>query len=304
MKSRWVSLSVACVLIVPVARGYTAEDGFFDSNGVRIHYTIEGAGEPVLLIHGFSVNSQFQWGIPGIVKALAKDYRVICLDCRGHGRSDKPHDPAKYGMEMGEDAMRLLDHLGIRSAHLVGYSMGGFITLKLLALHPDRFLTATSGGAGTSGQIKPSFLDELAESLDRGDGIGPLLRLLTPPGQPQPTDLQLKGVNQMLGIFNDARALAAAVRGMKGLTLAASDLKANTVPTLALVGDSDPFKEGVDELQGRVPNLQVVVIKNADHMDAFLKPQFTRSLKEFLARNSANGRPKAADAALPVESSR
>ena len=218
MKSRWLPAIVTCLLFAAVTRGQAAEDCFFESNGVRIHYTVEGKGEPVLLIHGFSVNSQLQWGISGIVKALAKDYQVICLDCRGHGRSGKPHDPSQYGTEMGEDAIRLLDHLGLKTAHLVGYSMGGFITLKLLANHPDRFLTATTGGAGSSEQIDAGFLDELADSLDRGDGISPLIRRLTPPGRMQPTDEQLKKVNQMVNLFNDPKALAAVIRGMKGLT--------------------------------------------------------------------------------------
>jgi pimeloyl-ACP methyl ester carboxylesterase len=272
-----------------MARSQAAEDGFFDSNGVRIHYQIEGKGEPVLLIHGFAVNIQFQWTFPGVVKALATDYQVICLDCRGHGRSAKPHDPAKYGIEMGEDAVRLLDHLHIKAAHLVGYSMGGFITLKLLALHPDRFITATTGGAGSSEQIDAAFLDELAASLDAGNGISPLLRRLTPANRPQPTDAELRTMNKLLSAFNDTVALAAVVRGMKGQTVAANDLRANKIPTLALIGDSDPFKEGVDRLEGRMPNLKVVVIKHADHMDAFLKPEFAQSLKDFLTANRQNG---------------
>jgi len=304
MRLRRLPAIVACVLFVAVTRGHAAEDCFFDSNGVRIHYTIEGKGEPVLLIHGFSVNGQLQWGIPGIVRALAKDYQVICLDCRGHGRSGKPHDPSKYGAEMGEDAIRLLDHLDIRMAHLVGYSIGGFITLKLLANHPDRFLTATTGGAGSSEQIDASFLDELAASLDRGDGISPLIRRLTPAGRMQPTEEQLKKINQMMSLFNDPKALAAVIRGMKGLTITARDLRANKVPILALVGDSDPFKKGVDAFKGQVPNLQIAVIKYADHMDAFLKPEFTRILLEFLAKNSSIGSAKTPAAAAPAGSSR
>jgi pimeloyl-ACP methyl ester carboxylesterase len=286
---------LGCLLFIGWGRVDAGESGWFDSNGVRIHYTIEGKGEPVLLVHGFSVNSQFQWILPGIVKALAKDYEVICFDCRGHGLSGKPYDPAKYGLEMGEDAIRLLDHLGIRKAHLVGYSMGGFITLKLLALHPERFLTATTGGAGSSEQITSDFLEELAESLEAGKGISPLIKLLTPPGRPEPTAAQLRSINQMFNWFNDAKALAAAVRGMKGLTLSAKDLVSSKVPTLALVGDCDPFKKGVDELKAQVPDLQVVVIRDANHMDAFLKPEFTQSLKEFLAANHRNASAKTAD---------
>ena len=90
-----------------------AVDSFFDSNGVKIHYTVQGKGEPVLLIHGFTASIPLQWGLPGITAALAKNYQVIAFDNRGHGRSGKPHDPKQYGKEMVEDAVRLLDHLHI-----------------------------------------------------------------------------------------------------------------------------------------------------------------------------------------------
>src|SRR5690349_10160902 len=100
-----------------------AEEQSFNSNGVRIHYYVEGKGEPVLLIHGFAVNAQLQWGLPGIIKDLAKDHRVITLDLRGHGKSDKPTEVKQYGTEMVEDVVRLLDHLKIKKAHVVGYSM-------------------------------------------------------------------------------------------------------------------------------------------------------------------------------------
>jgi pimeloyl-ACP methyl ester carboxylesterase len=281
---------LAGLLLFAFTRAYGGESADFDSDGVRIHYTVEGKGEPVLLVHGFSVNSQFQWVFPGIVKALAKDYQVICFDCRGHGLSGKPYDPAKYGMEMCEDAIRLLDHLHIRKVHVVGYSLGGFIALKLLAIHPERFLTATTGGAGASAQITPDFLEELAQSLESGNGITPLIKLLTPAGRAEPTPAQLKTINQLFSVFNDPKALAAVMRGMKGLTLTAKELQSNQVPTLALVGDCDPFKRGIDELKSRVPNFQVVVIKDSDHMDAFLKPEFTQLLRAFLARNQGSRR--------------
>src|SRR5947209_4722078 len=86
-------------------------DQFFDSNGVRIHYVVAGQGEPVVLIHGWSADAAM-WG--GLMADLSRDHRVIALDCRGHGKSGKPHDPAMYGIEMAEDVVRLLDHLGIR----------------------------------------------------------------------------------------------------------------------------------------------------------------------------------------------
>src|SRR5437868_8532253 len=96
---------------VGIAGAGGAQELYFDSKGVKIRYTDQGKGEPVLLIHGFGANAEVQWALPGILKDLAKDYRVIAYDNRGHGKSGKPHDPKKYGMEMVEDAVRLLDHL-------------------------------------------------------------------------------------------------------------------------------------------------------------------------------------------------
>src|SRR5947209_9838012 len=86
-----------------------AEDQFFDSNGVKIRYVVEGSGEPVLLIHGFTVDLDRQWRAPGLIAALTKDHKVIAYDNRGHGKSDKPHEAKQYGLEMIEDAVRLLD---------------------------------------------------------------------------------------------------------------------------------------------------------------------------------------------------
>src|SRR5262245_4176853 len=152
---------VTGLVLVPAPQ---TEGKFFDSNGVKIHYVVEGKGEPVLLIHGFTANAQVQWGLPGVLSALAKDYQVIALDNRGHGKSGKPHDPKQYGMEMVDDAVRLLDHLKIKKAHVIGYSMGAMLTCKFLTTYPDRVISATLGGAAG---IRPgsdfSFFERLAE---------------------------------------------------------------------------------------------------------------------------------------------
>lgn len=273
-----------------------AQEGSFDSNGVKICYSVRGRGEPVLLIHGFVANAYVQWNLPGITDALARQYLVIAFDCRGHGRSGKPHDPRAYGMEMVEDAVRLLDHLRVRRAHVVGYSMGGFVALKLAVTHPERLLTVTSGGAGWPKKMDTALLDEVAESLEAGNGIGPLLRYLTPAGQPQPTEDQLRQVARMVNLFNDRKALAAVIRGMKGFATAEGAADGLRIPTLAIVGEDDPMRAGVDEMKGRWPHLEVVVIGGADHMNAFLQPEFTSALKAFLARH--RGEP---ESAAPVQ---
>ncbi|OYV81222.1 MAG: hypothetical protein B7Z73_18330 [Planctomycetia bacterium 21-64-5] len=265
-----------------------AEDQFFDADGVRIRYVVEGEGEPVLLIHGFCASLHLQWGGPGILKSLAKDYRVIAYDNRGHGRSGKPHDPRKYGDEMVEDAVRVLDHLGISKAHIVGYSMGAFIADKMLAEHPERFLTATLAGGGwaKADDVRAGFINEVAQSLDEGKGIGPLLVKLTPEGRPKPTEARLRRANRVISLFNDQKALAGVVRGMKEFAVTEPQLRANHVPTLAIIGELDPLKVTVDELAEVMPHLQVSVIKGANHMGTFMRPEFTQALKAFLAEHS------------------
>jgi pimeloyl-ACP methyl ester carboxylesterase len=284
----WVSV-VGLVLASLIGAPARSEDAFFDSAGVKIHYQVEGKGEPVLLIHGFTANINLQWGVPGIIKSLSSDYQVIALDNRGHGRSGKPHDPQKYGMEMVSDAVRLMDHLKLQKVHVVGYSMGAFITGKLLVEHPDRLISATLGGAGwpKPDDHRLKFLDDLGDSLDAGKGIGPLLEHLTPAGRPKPSATQVSFANQMLMLTNDPKALAAAIRGMRGLAVTEEQLRANKVPTLALIGEIDPLKEGVDALEPLMPNLTVRVIDGADHMNAFARPEFVVGLKQFLAKNAS-----------------
>jgi len=273
-----------------------AEDGFFDSDGVRIHYTVEGAGEPVLLIHGYTASIASNWAGPGIVKGLSDHYQVIGIDNRGHGQSEKPHDAAAYGHKMVADSLRLLDHLQIRKAHVVGYSMGGFFTLDLLAEHQDRLITATLGGAGYStpqeSKDRAGMLAQLADSLEQGQGIGPLIVALTPPGQQPPPADQMAGISKMMLSVNDPLALAAVARG--GMPdVSDAKVRASKAPALALIGENDPLKVGVDHLNGMMPNLKIVVIPGATHMTAFASPLFIQSLKSFLAEHPAGAARKA-----------
>jgi pimeloyl-ACP methyl ester carboxylesterase len=298
MTRRVTPLLAVCSLLL-ISNPLRAQATFFNSNGVKIYYTEQGRGEPVVLVHGFAVNDMLQWSIPGVTRNLAADYRVITMNCRGHGRSGKPHDVKMYGMEMVEDIVRLLDHLKIKKAHVVGYSMGGFITLRLAIAHPDRLLSATTGGAGWERKVDVEFLNNLADDLDQGKGIGLLINRLTPRGQPKATGDRIKSVNDMLLSLNDAKALAAVMRALKNLAVTEDQLKAVKVPTLAIVGEFDPLRDGVDELKGRLSDLEVVVIAGGDHMDAFLRPEFIRSLKAFLARHSESGRAKL-NGALPL----
>ena len=292
---RMLPVVVLLALVASLAR---AEEKSFDSNGVKINFTIQGQGEPVVLIHGFTANTIMQWGVPGVISHLSKDYQVIALDNRGHGKSDKPHDPKQYGPEMVLDAIRLLDHLKIKKAHIVGYSMGGFITNYLVANHPERIISATLGGAGWSkpgDTSRQEVMDELAESLDAGKGIGPLIVALTPADRPKPSEEQIATVNQLIMAANDQKALAACIRGMGNMAVPEAKLRANKVPTLAIIGELDPLKLGVDELEDVMSNLKVEVIEGADHMTAFRSPKFSEDLTAFLEAHSKT-KPAAASA--------
>jgi len=86
--------------------------------------------------------------MPGTIYALAKDHQVMALDLPGYGQSDKPAEPQAYGLQWVADVVLLLDHLKIQKAHIVGYSMGGMVALKLIAEHPDRVISGTLGGMG------------------------------------------------------------------------------------------------------------------------------------------------------------
>ncbi|HTU90194.1 MAG TPA: alpha/beta hydrolase [Gemmataceae bacterium] len=275
-------LALLCGLFLAAGFG-RAEESFFDSGGVQIHYLVEGKGEPVLLIHGFAVNAQLQWGVPGIINTLARNYCVIALDVRGHGKSGKPKNPEKYGTEMVEDAVRLLDHLKIDKAHVVGYSMGAIITGKLMATHPDRLLSATLAGAGPipEGAKLPKFVDKLADSLEEGKGLGPLLDKLNASGKSQLSQGTIKVISRSL-VGENGKTLAAVVRSWKTLRVRKEQLQANKVPTLALVGSNDPLKKNIDLVQDDLANLKVVVIEGTNHFSTYYNPKFKHNLIKFL----------------------
>jgi alpha/beta hydrolase fold len=156
--ANWIGFFRSCVLLAGLAAlsalnsaptyATSPESQYFSANGVKIHYLLQGTGEPVVLIHGWYSSAKINWQWPGTIAALAKEHQVIALDLPGYGQSDKPRGEAAYGLQWVEDVILLLDHLNIQKAHIVGYSMGGTVTLKLISEHPDRVLSGTLGGMG------------------------------------------------------------------------------------------------------------------------------------------------------------
>ena len=148
----------------PAPPAANQQDGSFTtSDGVKIHYITAGTdGSWVVLIHGYSDSAQRMWFNTGIAQEIAKTHRVVALDNRNHGQSDKPQ-PGGSGKAL--DVVELMDHLHIQKAHIHGYSMGGGMVGQLLGMIPDRFITAGFGGSGMTEtdpelRAKAAALDE------------------------------------------------------------------------------------------------------------------------------------------------
>jgi pimeloyl-ACP methyl ester carboxylesterase len=296
------------IVVVAVGTGFffyslfhRVEGKYFDSNGVQIHYTDEGSGEPVILVHGFAANADANWRSPGVTGLLAKHHRVIVLDNRGHGLSGKPHDPAKYGIEMVEDIPRLMDHLKIPKAHIVGYSMGAFMTLKLLTLHPERFVTATIGGAGHQPPKEEdrAFFDDLAKSLESGQGYRPLFVRLTPIGKPV-NEGRIRSFNRMLSWVNDPLAIAAVARSFQQFVSDEDKIKSNTVPVLQVCGTTDPLRVGVENLSNLLPNEEVVWIEGGDHISTVRRSELAEAIDRFIDKHPMTAAAPAVAEATPV----
>jgi pimeloyl-ACP methyl ester carboxylesterase len=226
----------------------------FDANGVKIAYFVQGKGEPVVLIHGWLASAGINWTLPGTSALLARDYQVIALDVRGHGLSDKPAREDAYGLELVEDVVRLLDHLKIKKAHVVGYSMGGIIAGKFMAAHPDRVLSGTLGGMGW---LKVGSVGQL-------------------------------GFAQIGKNERNPTAHALCGRSLAKLALTEKEIKSIRVPVTVLVGDNDDLikKLYVEPLQHVRKDWPVIEIKDANHLSCIFKQQFREEIAAWLKKNA------------------
>lgn len=233
------------------------------------------AAHPVVLHHGFSASAFVEWPRTGLLQALlAAGRRVLAVDARGHGESDKPHDAARYGeVRMAADVVEVLDALDLGVIDLVGYSMGSVVSLLVASTHPDRVHRLAVGGVG-AGIVELGGVDTRALSSAE------LARALRAPDPSAITDPLVRGFREFAeATGNDLLALAAQADAVHAAPLALDRISA---PTLVVAGDADPLAERPEVLAAAVPRARLQRV-HGDHAEALSDPGFARAIAEFLA---------------------
>jgi pimeloyl-ACP methyl ester carboxylesterase len=250
----------------------------FSSDGVRIAYIDTGAagrGDPVLLIHGFASSVRDNWQDPGWVDFLAREgFRVVALDCRGHGESEKLYDPAAYGARlMAEDARRLLDHLGIQRADVMGYSMGARITAFLALAHPDRVRSAVFAGLGGN-MVRPMA------------GTGPIAHALEAASIDEVTNATARTFRAFAEkTGSDLKALAACIRGARE-PLGRETVATLRCPVLVVTGGKDVIGGRAEELAALIPGAEALTVPRRDHMRTVGDRVYKQGVLAFLRRRA------------------
>lgn len=249
-------------------------------DGIRIAYDAVGAGAPVMLVHGFGSNRIQNWKFPGWYEVL-DGYRVIAMDCRGHGESDKPHDPAHYDhVLMAADVTAVMAAAGEASAFVMGYSMGSFIALQLLISQPRYIRKLVLGGVGASYLSAPeTSSDRLADPLVRGRLAD---ALLTPDKNSiaDPIALRFREFAEQPG--KDRLALAACMRAMRP-PISADLLAGASCPVLVACGEHDDLTGPPGPLAAAFPRGQALTIPSRDHMTSVGDKIFKQGVLEFFA---------------------
>lgn len=243
----------------------------FDSGGVEISYDVEGDGEPVLLIHGFASSREGNWKQSGWYDALTSAGRqVIAFDCRAFGESGKPHDTASYeGSAIADDAIRLLDHLGLDRVDLMGYSMGAGISAQLLTTHEDRFRSVTLAGIG-GGMLQGGV---------RRAGMGDAMRAKDPSKIENEVARNFRAFAEANG--NDLLALAAYSDAEKA-SIDPSKLGDVTIPVLVVTGEKDDLVGDPTPLAEAIPGAKCVIPPGTDHLTTVGSQAYKDAVIEFL----------------------
>ncbi|MDQ6902027.1 MAG: alpha/beta hydrolase [Bacteroidota bacterium] len=244
----------------PIDTGY-----FYSFDGTKIYYEVRGKGEPVLLVHGFIVNST-SWKRAAIYNDLLNSgYKVIVLDMRGNGKSDKPHDSLAYDNDAeAKDIIGLLSFLKIKQYNVVGYSRGSIITARLLVMD-NRIKDAVLGGMGTdfTNPLWPRRI--MFYHALRGDPIPELKGMVE--------NVQRQKLDQL--------ALAYLQRSQPSTSKEA--LSKIMKPVLVICGDKDADNGSAAELAKLLPNSTLATVPG-DHNHASATPEFSNEVISFFKK--------------------
>lgn len=239
---------------------------YTDSNGVQIHYRVEGTGRPLVILPGYLGEIE-DWYRNGYVAALRNHYRLILIDPRGQGASGGSGDPADYALPgRVADVVAVLDDLEVSRAAILGYSMGGEIVFAAGVFAPDRFSALIIGGAhpyfGESFYVLAPIAEEAAllrSGMDKW--VDEYERLYGP----------LSATVRTQWLAGNGPALAAHVLAYADTPSLADRLPSITLPCLLYCGseDDDAGVDRVREAASAIPNATLVVLDGLGHVGAF-----------------------------------
>jgi pimeloyl-ACP methyl ester carboxylesterase len=248
--------------------------------GVRLAFDdiapASAAAAAVVLVHGFATSRSENWRRLGWYGAFErKGWRVVALDLRGHGESDKPHDPAAYGLPaLTADVVGLIDHLGLGRVTLMGYSMGARLALQIALEQGDRLDRLILGGVGAR-MFEPPRTPEgpvmsMAEAM-RAQSAGAI------------ADKTLRGFRlfaEQQG--EDLAALAAFSEGRAGPGLSRERLGAIAAPTLVVAGARDEMAGDPEPLAAAIPGARAVTLPGCDHFSAIPHALYKAAVFDFV----------------------
>jgi pimeloyl-ACP methyl ester carboxylesterase len=240
------------------------------SDGTRLAFETLGAGKPIVLVHGFASDRKQNWQNVGWYETLIDaGFRVVAMDCRGHGASDKPHEDGAYGDKMVSDIVSVLDAAGLQRADVMGYSMGGILTVGLLMTHGERVARAIVGGIGET---------YFASRMHR-PGIAAALRAADPSTITDPTEKAFRAFASQGG--KDLLALAACMSADRTM-YTREQLRTCSTPVLVVDGDKDVQAGAPEPLAQAFAEGRAVVVPRRDHMTAVGDKVYKEAVLEFL----------------------
>jgi len=263
---------------------------FKTSDGVKIHFMVKGKGTPIILIHGYTGSAEGNWFSNGIADALAVNHMVIAIDCRNHGLSDKPQP---MGPGKAEDVIELMDHLKIQKAHLHGYSMGGGIVGRLMAMIPDRIITAGFGGSGVP-EVDPEWRAKAPKDKEGRDPLEDEASAKLRTRRAKDLGVTLEEYQKRLAERQEQQRAAAAAASARpaGPQL---DLTKIAFPVMAINGEFDRPLAKTVRLHRELRDFTNVVLPGKSHLTAimagYMPKEYLESVVKFINANDPKQRP-------------